>query len=43
METRSLLGADAETQGWLLGPPYAVAECVFDENDVDARSLDETG
>lgn len=24
---------DAEEQGWFNGPPYAVAESVFDEND----------
>ncbi len=39
IETRSLDGADAEAQGWFRGPPYSVAECVFDENDLEACSL----
>lgn len=34
--TRVLNEADAHAQGWFLGPPYAVAEVVFDENDLPA-------
>jgi len=25
--------SEAEAEGWFKGPPYAVAECVFDEYD----------
>ena len=28
--------AAAEAEGWFKGPPYAVAECVFDEDDQEA-------
>jgi len=42
-ETRCLSGAEAQAQGWFSGPPYAVAECVFDENDLEACSLEEVG
>jgi hypothetical protein len=38
--TRKSAGADAEARGWFSGPPYPVAECVFDENDLEATSLD---
>ena len=31
----TLSGADAEAEGWFKGPPYAVAESVFDENDIE--------
>jgi len=31
--------AEAESQGWLQGPPYAVAEEVFDECDLPGCSL----
>ena len=31
---RVLNQAEAETEGWFHGPPYAVAEQVFDENDM---------
>ncbi len=31
-----LTGADAEAQGLFVGPPYAVAEVVFDEDDLGA-------
>jgi hypothetical protein len=27
--------ADAERDGWFNGPPYAVAEAVFDEYDIE--------
>ena len=30
---RVLLGDEAEAEGWFNGPPYAVLERVFDEND----------
>ena len=35
---RSLSGAEAEAEGWFRGPPYAVAESVFDENDIEGCS-----
>ena len=28
--------AEAEAEGWFNGPPYAVAEVVFDENSMEA-------
>ena len=31
--SRTLNACDAETEGWFNGPPYAVAETVFDEDD----------
>ena len=34
-----LKGAEAEREGWFKGPPYAVAELVFDEYDLEACSL----
>lgn len=30
---------DAEKAGWFNGPPYAVAECVFDEDSLPACEL----
>jgi hypothetical protein len=36
---RTLSQAEAEADGWFNGPPYAVAEVVFDEDDLPARSL----
>jgi hypothetical protein len=33
-------GAEAEAQGWLNGPPYAVAESVFDEDDFEGCSME---
>jgi hypothetical protein len=30
--------AEAEAKGWFNGPPYAVAELVFDENDIGGCS-----
>ena len=36
---RSLNRAQAEAEGWFNGPPYAVAEHVFDENDQQGCSL----
>ncbi|MSP03367.1 MAG: hypothetical protein EXR07_20340 [Acetobacteraceae bacterium] len=40
-EARRTLGrAEAEVEGWFNGPPYAVAESVFDEYDVEGCSLD---
>jgi hypothetical protein len=35
---RTLSRAEAEAEGWFNGPPYAVAESVFDENDVEGCS-----
>jgi hypothetical protein len=35
---RTLSGAEAEAEGWFNGPPYAVAESVFDENDIEGCS-----
>ena len=43
VETRRLGGVEAEAQGWFSGPPYAVAECVFDEDELDACSLEPEG
>lgn len=31
---------DAPDASWYNGPPYAVAECVLDENDMQGCSLD---
>jgi hypothetical protein len=36
---RSLNHAQADAEGWFNGPPYAVAEIVFDEDDLPACSL----
>ena len=36
---RSLSRSEAEAEGWFNGPPYAVAEFVFDEYDIDACML----
>ena len=36
---RTLDRAGAETEGWFSGPPYAVRETVFDENDQDGCAL----
>jgi len=35
---RTLSRAEAEAEGWFNGPPYAVAESVFDENDIKGCS-----
>lgn len=35
---RTLNDAEAEAEGWFRGPPYAVAESVFDENDIEGCS-----
>jgi hypothetical protein len=32
---RILSGVEAEAEGWFMGPPYAVVESVFDENDIE--------
>ena len=32
---RTLSGAEAEVEGWFRGPPYAGAESVFDEDDIE--------
>jgi hypothetical protein len=37
---RTLNRAEAEAEGWFDGPPYAVAEIVFDEDDLKACSVD---
>ena len=36
---RFLNQAQAEADGWFDGPPYAVAEVVFDEDDFEVCSL----
>ncbi len=33
--------AEAEAAGWFNGPPYAVAELVFDEDDIEGCTLDD--
>lgn len=35
---RTLDRAEAEAEGWFNGPPYAVAESVFDEDDIEGCS-----
>lgn len=40
---QTLSGADAEAQGWFDGPPYGVAEMVFDEDDFEGCSLEPEG
>jgi hypothetical protein len=35
---RTLSGAEAEAEGWFRGPPYAVVESAFDENDIEGCS-----
>jgi hypothetical protein len=35
---RILNQAEAEAEGWFKGPPYALAEEVFDENDMEGCS-----
>jgi hypothetical protein len=35
---RTLSRAEAEAEGWFNGPPYAVAESVFDEYDLEGCS-----
>jgi len=37
---RTLSGKEAEADGWFNGPPYAVAEVLFDENDMAGCSLE---
>lgn len=36
-----LVFAEAEAAGWFNGPPYAVAEHVFDEDDMEECTVDE--
>lgn len=41
--TRTILAIRIEAredESWLRGPPYAVAEIVFDENDYEAIEID---
>ena len=33
-ENHHLTQAQAEAEGWFEGPPYAVVECLFDENEM---------
>lgn len=40
---RTLTGAEAEREGWFNGPPYDVAEGVFDEYDIPACSFGQEG
>jgi hypothetical protein len=35
---QTLKRSEAEEQGWFNGPPYAVEETVFDENDIEECS-----
>ncbi len=35
-KTRTMNRTEAEAEGWFNGPPYAVQEHVFDENDLEA-------
>lgn len=35
---RTLDRAAAEAEGWFNGPPYAIAEHVFDEHDIEGCS-----
>lgn len=37
---RTLGQAEAEAGGWFNGPPYAVTESVFDENELPACSIE---
>jgi hypothetical protein len=37
---RILNRQQAEAEGWFNGPPYAVAEVVFDEDDIEGCSLE---
>lgn len=37
--TETLSFREALDEGWFLGPPYMVAERVFDENDMDGCEL----
>ncbi len=32
---RTVAGEEAERSGWFRGPPYSVAEAVFDEDDLE--------
>lgn len=34
---------DAQVQGWFNGPPYALEETVFDENDMQVCTMEEPG
>ena len=38
-QRRTLDHAEAEAEGWFNGPPYAVAEYVFDEGDIEGCSI----
>lgn len=40
-EVRALSEEQTAQEGWLDGPPYAVAEIVFDEDDLDLCSINE--
>lgn len=39
MHHRVLNGSEAEKDGWFIGPPYAVAEHVFDEDALNDCSM----
>jgi hypothetical protein len=42
--TETITRSEAQAQGWFNGPPYAVGESVFDENDILAcTQVDESG
>jgi hypothetical protein len=38
--SRTLTPAEAEKEGWFIGPPYKVVETVFDEYDIQGCSPD---
>ena len=42
-KTRTLMHAEANAEGWFNGPPYAVAERVFDEYDQIPCAFDAEG
>ena len=37
---RTLSGGEAEAEGWFNGPPYAVAETVFDEDSMEGCAVE---
>lgn len=43
MKRRSLSRLEVENEGWFKGPPFAIAESVFDEHDQEGCSVDAEG
>lgn len=41
--TRTADRAEAEAIGWFDGPPYAVAEHIFDEDSIEGCSIERDG